>query len=213
MNDAMRLIYFDPEEPRRDAPFLDEQHLSIFSWPEARLRGRRLSDAFAKIDDHACLGAFDSAEMPPESLGVAAAGWAWDRVRRTPVKRVIFVDSQDVIIGFASGGWSPSGRSPCVARGAEGRRRLERFRESYGSRAHSWLRFSTTTAAPPASWHPSAPTEARIGTPPVEVDLATLGAIIDTGRVLSGGWTSNGQHPSAGAPGVAGAVFRNMVGQ
>ena len=33
MNDAMRLIYFDPEEPRRDAPFLDEQHLSIFSWP------------------------------------------------------------------------------------------------------------------------------------------------------------------------------------
>ena len=58
----------------------------------------------------------------------------------------------------------------------------------------------------------AAPTEARIGTPPVEVDLSTLGAIIDTGRVLSGGWTLNGQHPSAGAPGVAGAVYGSWSG-
>lgn len=212
VNDAIRLIFPDPGEPRRDAPFLDEQHLSVFSWPEARMRGMHLSDAFAEIDDHACLGAFDDAKIPPESDGVAAAGWAWDRVRGTPVKRVVFVDLQDVIVGFASGGWSRPDApraAPAVRSREAGWRGFAKVAGREPIRAYAYL--DDGAAACLVGVH-AAPTEDRIGAPPVEVDLSTLGAVIDTGRVLSGGWTLNGQNPSAGAPSVAGAVYGSWSG-
>lgn len=103
---ALKLIYPDPEAPVRLARFLDQQHLSIFSWPVARLRGTRLHEAFARIDDRACLGSFDQIEIPPDGAGVSASGWAWDLSRRRPVDRIILVNSADMIVGFASGGWT-----------------------------------------------------------------------------------------------------------
>ena len=212
VNDAMRLVYPDPQVPKRLAPFLDDQHLSIFSWPEARLGGMRLSAAFSKIDDQACLGAFDSAELSPESDAVAAIGWAWDRVRRTSVKRVVLVDSHDMIVGFASGGWS----RPDV------RRALPEVR----SKRVGWSGFAKVPGREPIRAYADlndgsaaclvgdfvAPADDRIGAQPVEADLSTLGAVIEAAGVLSGGWTLNGQEPVAGAPSVMGAVYGSWSG-
>jgi hypothetical protein len=58
----------------------------------------------------------------------------------------------------------------------------------------------------------AAPADDRIGAPPIYGDLSTLGAVIEAARALSGGWTSNGQHPSVGAPSVAGAVYGSWSG-
>jgi hypothetical protein len=104
--DAYDSITNDLDGLKRGALFLNQQHLSIFSWPEAQLRHRRLSEAFAAIDDKACFGAFDAVQIIPESGGGAAQGWAWDRVGRKPVERILLVNADDVIVGFGSGGWA-----------------------------------------------------------------------------------------------------------
>jgi hypothetical protein len=102
---ALEQVYFNADYVRRHAQFLDQQHLSIFAWPEARLRGRRLVDSVERIDNEACLGAFDQIEPLPQADDFAVLGWAWDRRRGRPVNRILLVDSEGDIVGFASGGW------------------------------------------------------------------------------------------------------------
>ena len=79
---AMELVDENAEDPKQRAQFLREEQLSIFSLPVARLSGRKLREAFEQIDDRSCVGAFEQAQVPRESAGVAVAGWGWDRLRQ-----------------------------------------------------------------------------------------------------------------------------------
>ena len=211
-NEAMQFVYPDPDAPRREAGFLNEQRLSIFAWPEGRMRGQALSAVFPREDDDACRGAFDSAETVAESDGVGASGWAWDRRRKTLVRRVLFVDSHDAIVGFASGGGA--------------RRDVRAAVPEVRSRDVGWRGFANVPGGEPLRAYAvvgdgdtvcmfgarSAPPVETIGAPPREADVSVAGAPIEGRVALSGGWTPNGYHVSAGTPPYDGPAFGSWSG-
>ena len=211
--EAIELASPEPAVPERLAPFLDQRHLSIFSWPEAQWRGQPLREVFARIDDQACAGHFDDLSTPPESIGAAAAGWAWDRLRRRPVDRVVLVDSRDRIVGFASGGWDRGDVRKAVSevrRKAVGWQGFVKLRDGGPVRAYAVLDRGRVACelgahAPPEEGD-------RIGARPLDADLATLGPSIDAPHVLSGGWALNGQNPSAGALAAPGPIYGSWSG-
>ena len=211
--DALELIYFDSDLPARLARFLDQQHLSIFSWPEARLRGKSLREAFATIDDGACFGSFDALATPPESIGAAAEGWAWDRVRRKPVNRIILIDSKDVVVGFASGGWRRADVREAVSQvrskdvGWQGFAKL-----SDGEPLRAYADLDGGRVACKLGEHAAPENANRIGDRPRDADLSGLGPPIPAKHALSGGWTLNGQDPSAGVPALSGAFYGSRSG-
>lgn len=211
-SDALRLAYPDPGAPKSEAPFLRDRNLSIFSWPEAHMRGAPLPSVYPTIDNSACRGAFDSAETVAESDGVSASGWAWDRRSKALVRRVLFVDSHDAIVGFATGG----------ARRRDVRAAVPEVRSRYVG----WRGFANVPADEPLRAYavvgdghtvclvgarPAPPVE-TVGAPPREADVAVAGAPIEGKVALSGGWTPNGYHVSAGTPPFDGPVFGSWSG-
>ncbi len=211
-NEAMQFAYPDPDIPRREAAFIKEQGLSIFAWPEGQMRGEPISAVFPREDDGACRGAFDSAETIAESDGVTASGWAWDRRRKSLVRRVLFVDSHDAIVGFASGG---------------GRRRDVRAAvPEVRSRDVGWRGFANVPGGEPLRAYAvvgggeavclfgarTTPLVETVGARPDQAKLSALGEPIDGKVVFSGGWTPNGYHVSAGAPPFDGPAFGSWSG-
>ena len=211
-NEAMLFAYPDPDVPRREAPFLNERRLSIFAWPEGRLRGQALSAPYPKVDDDGCRGAFDITETLAENEGVEVSGWAWDRRRKAAAQRVLLVDAHDVVVGFVTGGWlRPDVRRivPEVHNREVGWRGFASVPGGELLRAYAVL--SGGAAVCLLGAHATAPDE-RIGAPPIARDVSILGAAIQARAALSGGWTVNGQHPSAGAFPVDGLVFGSWSG-
>jgi hypothetical protein len=211
--EAVELASPEPAVPKRLAPFLDQQRLSIFSWPEAQWRDRPLREVFARIDDQACSGNFDDLATPPESIGAAAAGWAWDRLRRSPVGRVVLVGSNDHIIGFASGGWDRGDVRKAVSevkRKAVGWEGFVKLRDGGPVRAYAVLDHGRVACelgehAPPEEGD-------RVGARPLDADLKSLGPSIDAPYALSGEWVLNEENPSAGAPAAPGPIYGSRSG-
>jgi hypothetical protein len=211
--EAANLVFVDPSDLSDLASFLDQQHLSIFSWSEARLRGMRLSEAFDKIDDQACLGAFDDSEIPSESSGVAVSGWAWDRKNEIGVQRIVLVNSDDVIVGFASGGFNRLDVLHASAQVRNKRVGWKGFAKLLGPgliRAYAYLEQGRIGCLIGAR---AAPTESvGLTMESVDSDFSAVGSSIRAAYASSGGWTMNGQNPSAGAPPVSGAIYGSWSG-
>jgi hypothetical protein len=211
--DALARVFPDPELPKRLAPFLDQRGLSIFATPDARLRGLPLTEGFASIDNGACLGAFDSTEAVSSLQNATVAGWAWDRLRKTPVRRVVLVDSKDVIVGFATGEWPKTGLRkivPEARRDNLGWRGFAKLGDRNPLRAYASLDGGSTACL--LGEHGAPELAAPIGAPAIDADPSNLGPVISSPHAYSGGWTLNGQEPSAGPPPFAGAVFGSWTG-
>ena len=211
--EAADLVVVDLSELAHLASFLDQQHLSIFSWPEARLRGMRLSEAFDKIDNQACLGSFDDIEIPSESRGVAVSGWAWNRISETGVERIILVDSDDMIVGFASGGWNRSdvpGQSAQVRNKRVGWKGFASLLGPGPVRAYAYLEQGRIACLIGARAVP--PESVGLDMESIEPDFSTVGSRISAEYAPSGGWTMNGQHPSVGAPPIPGLIYGSWSG-
>jgi hypothetical protein len=211
--DAAALIFVDPDPLSRLAPFLDQQHLSIFSWPEARLRGMRFTEALDKIDDQACLGAFETAEIPPEGDGAAVSGWAWDRNNGSAVERIVLINPDNAIVGFASGGWDRRdvrARSPQIGNRRVGWKGFAKLSSPGPLRAYALLDHGRTACL--LGVHAAPVTPPGIDLRPVDIDFSAVGSGFDARHFSSGGWTLNGQHPSVGAPAVPGTIYGSWSG-
>lgn len=98
------LLFPNPLVPWRDAAFLKQNHLSLFSRPLARQLNQPLAVAY-RVRPEPCWGEITSSQSIRESLGpgLRLAGWAWDPSRRSSVQQIIFV-AAGKIVGYAEPG-------------------------------------------------------------------------------------------------------------
>lgn len=86
------------------AQWLKDQHLCIFEDPTMHLIGRKLSASFVINPERDPCG-FISHIVPLSTLdGVRVSGWAWDIAKKTSIKRILFVNQDNIIVGIGSGG-------------------------------------------------------------------------------------------------------------
>lgn len=90
-----RILYVD----RKATPFLGH---SLFARAEAAYLGTPLLEHFRVVPTDDCLGFVGAVDLlpPPAPDGARLLGWAWDRRRRSEVRRIWVVDDQKVIRGL-----------------------------------------------------------------------------------------------------------------
>jgi hypothetical protein len=96
-------VFPDPDFVTRQSALLERERLGPFSEPWAGWFGKQLSEAVTIINPDNCRGSFDRAA--PVSGGASTfsiAGWAWDRISKTPPDGIVAVGSDGKVIGYAS---------------------------------------------------------------------------------------------------------------
>ena len=100
-----RLFRIRPDLVRSYAPFLQENHLSIFADPLFTAWSEPLTDHFADISRHECSGSLDRLEPIEETAKQKGAvfGWGWLPSENRGPKTIILADDRNAIVGLARG--------------------------------------------------------------------------------------------------------------
>lgn len=112
--DAMRVGVYDDTALARVYPaarveeiypligVLRDRGLSVFHGnDDSEIIGQPIDQVFF-LSPGSCTGFFDSVLDARSEAGAGASGWAWDRVNRRPVTKVVIADSDGSIIGLAT---------------------------------------------------------------------------------------------------------------
>jgi hypothetical protein len=100
-----RLFRIRPDLVRSYAPFLKENHLSIFADRLFTAWNEPLTDLFANVSSHECFGSVDRLE-PIEKTAKqngAVFGWGWLPTENRGPKTIILADERNAIVGLARG--------------------------------------------------------------------------------------------------------------
>ncbi len=99
-------VYFRPGEAWDRAAILDRYNLSIFARPQADWPGRRLETLATVSPPGACLGAFDTLDVPLTNApaNATAGGWAWDLAHGSRPDRIVMTNAQGVVVGVGRTG-------------------------------------------------------------------------------------------------------------
>jgi hypothetical protein len=100
-----RLFRIRPDLVRSYAPFLKENHLSIFADRLLTAWGEPLTDFFADVSSHECSGSVDRVEPTEETARQKGAvfGWGWVATENRGPETVILADDRHAIVGLARG--------------------------------------------------------------------------------------------------------------
>lgn len=104
-HDALRRVHPNADIVRDQAEVLRTQRLSIFAPAHAGWVGSQLEARVKVLPPGRCRGMIEQSTVGGEgaSAFVKASGWAWDAVERQAVTRVLLVDENGRIVGFARG--------------------------------------------------------------------------------------------------------------
>jgi hypothetical protein len=100
-----RLFRIRPDLVRSYAPFLQENHLSIFADRLLTAWNEPLTDLFADVSSHQCSGSVDRLEPIGETAKQKGAvfGWGWLPTEDRGPKTIILADDRNAIVGLARG--------------------------------------------------------------------------------------------------------------
>ncbi|MGD9933275.1 MAG: hypothetical protein AB7T37_06105 [Dehalococcoidia bacterium] len=112
--DAMRVGVYDDTALARVYPaarvdeiyplieVLRERDLSVFHGSDdSEIIGRQMEEVFF-LSPGSCAGFFDSVLDARSDAGAGVAGWAWDRVNKQTVAKVVIADADGTLIGLAT---------------------------------------------------------------------------------------------------------------
>lgn len=112
--DAMRAGVYDDTALARIYPaarvdeigplieILKKRHLSVFHGAnDSEIIGRPLEDVFF-VSPGSCAGFFDSVLDAHSGAGAGVSGWAWDRVNKQTVAKVVIAGADGTLIGLAT---------------------------------------------------------------------------------------------------------------
>lgn len=99
------LFSIRPDLVSRYAPFLRENHLSLFADPLFTARGESLARLFGATAAEECSGSVDRLKSPDETVEEkgAVSGWSWLRNESHGPFTIVLVDDRNIVIGLARG--------------------------------------------------------------------------------------------------------------